>query len=232
MLPSRRDLIRGAPAAALGVTSLTLPSSAAAVSPAGDSEPTEPLMLVGWTTPNTDPVFVPETTLAATDVAGAGLSGTYTFSGMTPVDTNFHRWTVTDGTSALNTSTSPYLQWSLTTDVALDLQYLAITGSSCTTSEAVTVTYRHDGDSYGSDLRSIVPISNRRNLLVDLSTLGTTSASSTLRIRMYVHDATSTGRVMDFAFGGLSGFLPFEVGTDEYISTQGEMRMAFLGNYA
>ena len=225
MVTSRRELLRGASASTLGISSLLLPAAAGAASVLDDAAPATPERLLAWSYSNNVTRFgaVSSGSLAQTSRIDPTVSGTFAFSDLATVDTGQNKWNAEAQSATLDTGSAPYLAWTIaTTGSGLDLQYLAVHGFAADGGSNFTASFRHSGDGYTTDLRAVTPVGIARNFLVDLSSLPVVTSSVT--IRMFIHGNTFRQGVFAMNFANLS---PFQVGVDEYLSAQGPDSQCF-----
>jgi hypothetical protein len=231
---SRRQMLEAS--AALGVTSLMLPSAAvhasgtvlavtgSAINYTGTDS------LVRWNLGRADTATYP---VAQADVlSGSGLSGGWDRGGatLTPDSDDRHIWFVTNSATGLVIATAPYFEASLTTTTkAVQLTTLSLGGFS--TGRAITVTALTDLDSYTTILRqeSVNTEDDFKNFVVNLTGLPTVTTNSTIRVRLYFHNTTNTTMISVASGPGAPGYPSFASPEDDYNSAQGFSNVAFIG---
>jgi hypothetical protein len=231
---SRRQMLEAS--AALGVTSLMLPSAVvhasgtvlAVTGTAINYTGTEYLLRWSLTNPTTQTYPV-----APADVpVGSGLSGGWDRGGatLTPLNDSRNIWIVTNSATELDIATAPYFEAALTTTTkAVQLTTLSLGGLSA--DPGFTVTALTDVDGYTTILRqeSVGTEGDYKNFVVNLTGLPTVTTNSTVRVRLYVHNAPGT-RVIAVASGaGAPGYPPVVSPEDDYNSAQGFRNVSFIG---
>lgn len=230
MRTTRRDVLRAAPAAALGITSVALPAAAAAASDGETPQEVTPELLVAWSFGATVTQFgaVTSASLNQTTTIDPTVTGTFAFSDLETTTSGQTKWFVDTQSATLDTGTAPYMEWSIATSGSdLDLRYLAVHGIAADGGSNYIASFRHSGDGYTTDLRTLTPVGAARNLLVDLSSLAVVTTSVTLR--MFVHGNTSRQGLFTM---NLTNTSPFQVGVDEFLAAQGASPqcVSILGN--
>lgn len=188
----RRTVLRAGGPAALGISTVILPSGAVHATNSQLNAAPTPVDFTGtsrlayWNEGDARNVG---SGLAAS-VIDASLSGLYTASGLTALaDATRHRWSGYNEATLLDRNSAPYLQFALTTSTsAVSLAALAIHGYG--TAEPATIqTVVSSQDGYGAVLRQFsIPTNTYYNIIVNLTGLATVSAGSTVALRLYFHN--------------------------------------------
>ncbi len=228
----RRDLLRAAPAGALGLSSLVLPTafahaSGAVVSAAGTAiDFSGTSRLAHWSLSATNGISYPAA--ASGVLTGSGLSGQYTRGGTTISTTSDgrHVWSVQNASATLDRTTAPYLEWALTTTTkAVRLQAFALHSIAWFAS---TITFSCDIDAYATILRQVTGGNggSYSNLLVNLSGLPTIAAGTTVRLRAHFHNAANDSVFLPSSSSQTGVTSPL----DDYNAVQGFANMSLVGS--
>lgn len=227
----RRDVGRLGIAGTLGIASLVLPQAAASASgsvlsaegTAIDFSGTS--RLAAWSLGAASSLTYPQAATAVLDGSGVSAAMTYGGTTITPQSDSRHVWRFENVASTLDTTTAPYLEWSLTTTTkAVRLQAFALHGIAWW---SATLTFACDLDGYGAVLRQQAGGNggSYQNLLVNLSGLPTIGTASSVRIRMFAHAIP----VLDTPYLPTASNNAGVTALDTYDAVQGFANMSLIG---
>ena len=185
----RRTLVRGA--GALGIASLALPPAAAhatALEPQTAVDLTGTPFLAGFSPGNVATTPMPDAANGIPD--GSGVSGSFTFSGMTGLSDNRTWFSVNNSSSFPDIfGGGSYWQFTLSTGAkAVNPAALLINYMS---SVRHTVAVRTDANGYATNLRLLTPLVQDNRVVVNLTSLGTLPPNDSLTIRCFFYGNTS-----------------------------------------
>lgn len=234
--PPRRSVLAGGAGAALGISTLALPSAAVAASPGGGggsgtvAAVAEAPDLTGTTTLA---YWNEAASKGAADVLDASVaSGAFSVGNGWPAPTGVADFPYWDGpfsnlpsnsASSLDPDSAPYVAWSITTDAAVQLAAFGLPKATLgLTDNDLTLTFRCSIDDYATTIREVTAVDrsgaagDRYTLLVNLEGLSFIPADTTFELRMYLHGG-SLGKTSfeDETIGGGTDYPAYETDRDE-----------------
>lgn len=235
-IPPRRSVLAGGAGAALGISTLALPSAIAAASTGGGGSGSVAAVADA-------PDLTGTTTLAswneaaskgAANVLDASVaSGAFSVGNgwLDPTGAaDFPYWDgpfsnlPSNSASSLDPVTAPYVAWSITTDAAVQLAAFGLPKATFgLTDNDLTLTFRCSIDDYATTIREVTAVdrsgaaSGKYTLLVNLEGLSFIPADTTFELRMYLHGGSLGGRTSFEAdtIGAGTDYDAYETGRDE-----------------